>query len=283
MTDIKNRVNRINQVLTDRKTRLTVQYQEILKNNGYKPALLVKHEKDRLHMAMVLYLDDEMREKSCEELAGIIYQTYMKSKPKQVIGTDELSRIWKKEFVREHVEPRLVGVKDNDYVKDKIRIPFLDMAVVFFIEVIPQTGIIVNQDNFKEIDMTAEELFACAKENIQGRETVDCLADVIGIDVGNENVPFGVPEMYILSNTEKLYGAQMMLNETALKSVFMEIGEYYIIPSSVHELILVPTVYASASDLLQMNKEVNATEIEPEDRLTTAVYKYSDTGLEKVL
>ena len=50
---------------------------------------------------------------------------------------------------------------------------------------------------------------------------------------------------------------------------------FYILPSSIHEVILVPESSAPPlKDLQEMVKEINATEVSPEDKLSDSVYRY---------
>ena len=53
-------------------------------------------------------------------------------------------------------------------------------------------------------------------------------------------------------------------------------GDYYILPSSCHEVILVPdTLEVKAKDLCEMVKEANRTVVEDKDILSDNVYHYS--------
>ena len=52
-------------------------------------------------------------------------------------------------------------------------------------------------------------------------------------------------------------------------------GDYFILPSSVHETIILPDNGAmTAKELEAMVTEINATQVEPWDRLTDQVYHY---------
>ena len=52
-------------------------------------------------------------------------------------------------------------------------------------------------------------------------------------------------------------------------------GDYFILPSSVHEILVVPDDgNISFRELTDMVKEVNRTQVAPEDRLTDQVYHY---------
>ena len=53
-------------------------------------------------------------------------------------------------------------------------------------------------------------------------------------------------------------------------------GDYYLIPSSVHEFILLPVDQErSAEELKEMIVEVNSTELTPEEILSDQLYLYS--------
>ena len=51
-------------------------------------------------------------------------------------------------------------------------------------------------------------------------------------------------------------------------------SDFYILPSSVHEMILIPLFTDDMESLSQMVKEVNATQLKPEDVLSDHAYVY---------
>ena len=56
-------------------------------------------------------------------------------------------------------------------------------------------------------------------------------------------------------------------------------GDFYILPSSIHEVLLVKDDGKFGIDYLEdMVKEVNATQVAPEDLLTDSVYHYDAKG-----
>lgn len=59
----------------------------------------------------------------------------------------------------------------------------------------------------------------------------------------------------------------------------VEHGDFYILPSSIHELLAVPVSTAEIEELRQMVKEVNDNEVAPEEILGYEVYRYNrETG-----
>ncbi|MGN8963376.1 DUF5688 family protein [Bariatricus sp. HCP28S3_D3] len=88
--------------------------------------------------------------------------------------------------------------------------------------------------------------------------------------------------MYVLTNADKMHGASLIAQEDILQKASDCLGgDYYILPSSVHELLLLPASGdLTAKDLVDMVQQVNATEVSEEDRLSDKVQFYnSETGI----
>ena len=83
--------------------------------------------------------------------------------------------------------------------------------------------------------------------------------------------------MFVLGNTMKLFGAAAVLYEGLLEQIRERLGRnLFILPSSVHEVILIPDdEQQEAEELLQMVCDINATQVEPEEVLTDSVYYFS--------
>ena len=86
--------------------------------------------------------------------------------------------------------------------------------------------------------------------------------------------------LYILSNQMKSYGAAALLYPGCLEGIGMYLKDnYYILPSSVHEVIVVAEKDSPGSGRLgSMVREVNATQMEEEDILSNQIYYYDRMG-----
>ena len=86
-------------------------------------------------------------------------------------------------------------------------------------------------------------------------------------------------DMLIQTNEAKINGAATILYKNCLKEIAEnnQIEEIFIIPSSVHECILLidPENIASGKDLVTMIREVNAFAVEPEELLSENLYIYN--------
>lgn len=110
-------------------------------------------------------------------------------------------------------------------------------------------------------EVMAESIFSVKPENLFNREEP--------LDIGS------VP-IYILTNQDKLNGASVSAQEGVLEKVAELLGtNYYVLPSSIHELLILPDNGSmQLSELEAMVREVNATQVAPEDRLSDKVQYY---------
>ena len=173
----------------------------------------------------------------------------------------------------------------------------------------------IHNVHLKLWDVTVEELYRTAAENTQRLEKPELmdmeevLYDVLkeeGTSLNDsagykkeksdrkydaeyreeepdENIDAAYPEkcsstvpVYVLSNTERLEGAACMLYPDLLRRIADRMdSSYYIIPSSIHELLLIPTAgFTDRDEMKAMIREVNDTQVKPEERLSYSLYGY---------
>ena len=88
--------------------------------------------------------------------------------------------------------------------------------------------------------------------------------------------------MYVLTNLTMTYGASAILTEAARKMILERIpeGKVTMLPSSIHETILIPTTDDEDVEVLgKLVQQVNKTELSKEDILSDNVYHYdANTG-----
>ena len=104
------------------------------------------------------------------------------------------------------------------------------------------------------------------------------MAEVIRELSGGKEEPenVGVP-MYVLSNTQKSLGAACILYDGVLKSCAARLGEaYYVLPSSIHEVIMVPvSAVGDEQELSAMVRDINRTQVRDTEILSDNIYLYS--------
>ena len=93
------------------------------------------------------------------------------------------------------------------------------------------------------------------------------LSDMFGI-----KSPF---ETLIVSTKNGINGASAIFYEGAFDDLYDRLGEFYLIPASVHEMLALPKSNApSIKELVEMVTFINATEVENRDRLANSIYTY---------
>ena len=165
-----------------------------------------------------------------------------------------------------------------------------DMAVVYrFVINSDETGrasILATNDMINAMGVTPEQLHADALENapqirpaqITGMSEV--IAEMMGRDqaemMGIVPVDPKDEQMFVATVSDKVLGAGVLAYQDFMDQAADRLGgSFYILPSSRHEVLLVPdNGQMSLGDLESMVREVNATQVAPEDKLTDSVYHY---------
>lgn len=205
--------------------------------------------------------------------------------------------------VKDRICYRLIGRKGNEALLDEMpHVGFLDMAICFYYayqgETLGEGSILIHNSHMEMWKVSAADLLAAARENTPRIFPWECsgMADILNGLVGTDKDSGGlgtgdgmeefsreVP-MKILSNKKKLYGAVCILYPGVLGKIAGEGKSLYIIPSSVHETILLPyDGEESAAVLKKMIYEVNRTQVAPEDVLSDSLYYYDSARKEVVL
>lgn len=95
-----------------------------------------------------------------------------------------------------------------------------------------------------------------------------CPEDLISAMTSDDMLP-----MYVITNTSSIGGASAILYNDVFKELASKLdSDLYIIPSSIHELIAIPTYAGQAKSLKQMVHEVNGEQVAPEERLSDNIY-----------
>jgi len=178
---------------------------------------------------------------------------------------------------------------------------FQDLAVIYrWVLDINEKGIassIVTNKLMESEGMTEPDLFQLAVENTKRLLPPKILpmSEVIKEMLPFEMLEMGMADallaeieseptktMYVLTNESNINGAACMLYENNLHELAEKVGtDLYILPSSIHESILVSVEMGEPDDLAQMVSDINMDCVDIADRLSNNVYHY-DKDLRKV-
>lgn len=185
--------------------------------------------------------------------------------------------------VKEKIMPRIVSSNNNPVLVEKPYRLIEDLAVIYAVDIASRSdgnmSAPVTNNLSKSWGVTEEDLFRQATKNLNGTEVFQSMREVLMEMMGvmaDEMVPEEGPDMFVLSNKNKLNGACELINASAMKQISEKLGgDFIILPSSVHEVIILPITEETDLNILSnMVVEVNETQVDPIDRLSDNVYRY---------
>lgn len=189
------------------------------------------------------------------------------------------------EYVRGDIYPVLLSTEENSKLLEKlVSTPMLDLSVVYAIRrKIPgkdTLSVKITKELMLSYEITPEQLHRQAMINMgkDGYEFLDLESLVRRIPTEEakfeEQDKDDMPEMYILTNSDKSYGAAGILNKKLLRD-FAGKRDFIILPSSVHETLFVPVTDGTDQRFFDaMVSEVNRTQVCLEEKLADHSYYY---------
>lgn len=239
------------------------------------------------NVAPVIYMEDFYQAyrdgTEMETLASQVAELYQTMKPEDKILDELASGDYQQ--LKDKITLRLVNAKAN--LPDLAVVPHRkveDLAVIYQISLfnvreqgeasVKITNTIMNhwgvdEPTLNELAMkNTKELLPpefCSMEEIM-RELLQSDASVEEQETG----------MYVLTNKNKIYGAGLILYPEVLDMVSETLKkEFYILPSSVHEVIIVPKKRdMEPKELGQMVREINHTVVDRDEILSDRIYEY---------
>ena len=197
------------------------------------------------------------------------------------------------DVMKEHLSMQVVATERNAEMLESIPHKEIeDMSVVCrFIVSSDKEGIgsiLVTNQLLQSMNVTEEQLFNDAMKYAPDlrpseiRGMADILAEMMGVDVSELENQFGggmgQPEipMYVATTQDKTNGAGIIAYPGFMEMASEKLGgDFFLLPSSVHEVILIPDKPdMKYSELENMVKEVNATQVDLKDQLSDHVYHY---------
>ncbi len=259
---------------------------ELLKNNVRREVMVIRVDQERATPCIPLESLYAMHQLG-ETLEEIIDKVVAIVQDNPNITVEDIKRIQNWDYVKELVEVRIVGTENNqEFLSEVPHREFLDCSVIYYLNVDSwivgdrHASIKITNQNMSMWGITIEELDKCASTNYLKKEiTFQSMQEVLAELLENEqegDLEDESKPMYVLSNKERQYGAVVMTDDKMLQSVYQKLkGDYYILPSSLHELILVPIEMAiEISELKEMVVSINEAVVSDDEILSNSIYYY---------
>ena len=202
--------------------------------------------------------------------------------------------IW--EGAKSVVIPRYSFAPNVKAINEKPHETFADIAIQYMVPIAEdeetRASYIVSNSILDNWGITVSELKQAALENSEQQfipmiGSLEAIMVSIALDTPRQKKlkpvsrvapdSLDVNEIYVLSNQDLEFGAHVMGNPEALDQIANGFGcGFYILPSSVHELLIVShELKASPRELNNMVQEVNRTEVSEEEKLSDSLFTYS--------
>lgn len=194
-------------------------------------------------------------------------------------GYLDVSKILDFNNVRSNLFVKLINKHLNEKLLENVpHTYFLDDFVITVHCKLNQTkeglfSFAITNDYLKTWNLTVPSLISIAKENT---------ISLMGLDIENlsdslQSMHVQVPSLpiWVMTNRYMLNGAATVLNDNVLKEFAATCGNFYIIFSSIHEVLLIPSNDNLNIEMLtNLNQEVNTSSLNEEDILGTKAYYY---------
>lgn len=285
---------KIKEYLSEEYKNAEVEVIEHTKNNGVKfISLTVKKADTRIAPIIKLeemykrYLEDSNMERTLIEIANII----------EVNDGDEMLAYADKALdfdkIAHKIFPRLINYDLNkECLDNRPHKLWNDLVICYAINVKEDengaaTAVVTNA-LMQNWGITIEELNDIAMYNMQSDCKYSCrgmfsvVAEMSGIDMEDM---FGETEdqMYVVTNGKSTYGAAIMLDTGYMEELRSRFGDFTILPSSVHEIIVIPDKFVSKDmNFREMIQTVNSQEVPNADILSNRPYHFDGESVDAI-
>ena len=198
------------------------------------------------------------------------------------------------EFVYNHMYAAVINTEKNAEMLERCPHEAIsNLSVVAKCKLGEGRNLLVTNEFVQLLRMSGEEIVEHAKANSM-KEGYVCqnLSQIVSqvfagdlsmqkevsemLDISEDDYP-----MYVVTTSRQYDGASVIVSKPFLEDVHKKLGEdYYVLPSSRHEVLAVPVSRApELPDLKEMVHVVNETEVQERDWLSDDVYNFDGRSL----
>ena len=274
-----------------------VDLQEVTKVNLSLEGLTIRKQGENI--APTIYLNQYFNQfndgRAMDDIVRDIIRVYENNQPENIMNVFKTEDFYDYDKMKEKIVLKVINTERNLDLLEQV--PHLDMeglglSVVFYVSLMTgeqSAGILIKNEHLKLWEKTVSDLLTVAEINTNRMHafTIKSMNEVLSGMFGFEEdlIPEDVPALYVLTDENKTFGAtQLYLKDKIREFAEKNNCDVYILPSSVHELLLLRADFPNLepSYLKKMVCEVNATEVSDEDFLCDGAYKF-ELGTDKII
>lgn len=256
---------------------------EVLNNRGYQAEITIVNKNGDERIGVVLgegrvrvnMYPDFDTDASIENIANYIVRVYKENEISPDMFND-----WINDFVNyENIKKSIIPYLSGGIMEDMVTRKYLDLNV-YYKTINGDFSITIKKEHLDKWGITEEDLFKQSKKNMVNKINLKDMADIIPMPEVMRN------EMYVLTTVDMKYGSSALLFPDLFNGYEEIIGKrILILPSSIHELILIKDdeeKNPNTQYMVDMIKEINATEVMPDEVLSDHPYLYENGAITEV-
>ena len=165
---------------------------------------------------------------------------------------------------------------------------YLDLAVLYEVRnKNASMSVKITNDIMQNSGITFEELDEAANNNRDSYVAQDMFSMMVSLmPISTEEIEemrraqAGASQVYVLTNEWKVNGASVLLYPELIEDIAQkENSDLIVIPSSIHEILMVKASGMNKDDISQMVQEVNSQQVDEQERLSDHAYFYKRGSL----
>lgn len=289
--EFKNEVvGKIREFLPESFASAEVSIQVVRKNNDLQlTGLTIRSTESNICPTIYLekFYDEYVEGADMSEILKRIAKVRMEH---EVSEPFDVAQITDFEQIKGKLVPRLINSEMNSELLEARPHKLIADLAVTYCALLDQSfdgtaSIAVTNELMKMWNTSVEELHEIAVANLSEllpstfMGMTEVMSELMGMsteDMAMMGMSTDEDQMYVLSNSKKVHGASAVLDAKMMEEIVKKVGDFFILPSSIHELLVVPAKAGiDVESLENMVHEVNASEVQPEDLLSNHVYTYS--------
>lgn len=285
--------DRLQDYLKSQGEQVEVVHETVKKINFQEEALLVRYKGDQF--APVVYMsgryEDYLSGREMSEIVKDIARDVQEARKHQPDMLDLTA-----EMAKERLYLSVINAEKNEELLNSVPYRKIeDLACIAKFRLDAESSVLVNEDLCRKLRMTSEEVLAIAERNMvkNGYQCEPLDLEIKRIlkeqGVSDREIEEGMMKtqssmMYVASTANHMEGAAVIASREAMHDFYEKIGEpFYILPSSRHEVILLPDRCGlEIADLAEMVKDVNRQVVDEKDVLSDHVYHFDGRQIERV-
>lgn len=285
--------DRLQDYLKSQGEQAEVVHETVKKINFQEEALMVRYKDDSI--APVVYMSgryvDYLSGREMSEIVKDIARDVQEARKHQPDMLDLTA-----EMAKERLYLSVINAEKNEELLNSVPYRKIeDLACIAKFRLDAESSVLVNEDLCRKLRMTSEEVLAIAERNMVKNgyqcEPLDLEIKRILKEQGvfDRKIEEGMMKtqssmMYVASTANHMEGAAVIASREAMRDFYAKLGEpFYILPSSRHEVILLPDRCGlETADLAEMVKDVNRQVVDEKDVLSDHVYHFDGRQIERV-